>query len=52
MRTAFRLSLSTLLLTATFAVAQDNPYSTFNKGAYARLKSIMVASAEKMPEES
>ena len=39
---------------AAFAAAQDNanPFSTFNKGAYARIKGIMLASAEKMPEES
>jgi uncharacterized damage-inducible protein DinB len=32
--------------------AQANPYSTFNKFAYARIKTILVASAEKMPEEN
>ena len=32
--------------------AQANPYSTFTKFAYARLKAILVASAEKMPEEN
>jgi uncharacterized damage-inducible protein DinB len=52
MRTILRLSFIAALLTATLAVAQDNPYSAFNKGAYARLKKIMIASAEKMPEES
>ena len=32
--------------------AQANPYSTFNKFAYARIKTILVSSAEKMPEEN
>jgi uncharacterized damage-inducible protein DinB len=43
-----------LLISATVAAAQDNasPFSAFNKAAYARLKGIMLASAEKMPEES
>jgi uncharacterized damage-inducible protein DinB len=31
---------------------QANPFSTFNKFAYARLKTILVSSAEKMPEEN
>lgn len=30
----------------------SGPYSAFNKIAYARLKTILVASAEKMPEEN
>jgi uncharacterized damage-inducible protein DinB len=43
-----------LLISAAVAAAQDNanPFSTFNKAAYARMKGIMLASAEKMPEES
>ena len=32
--------------------AQANPFSTFNKFAYARLKTILISSAEKMPEEN
>jgi len=32
--------------------SQANPYSTFNKAVYARLKTILVSSAEKMPEEN
>jgi len=32
--------------------APANPFSTFNKFAYARLKTILVSSAEKMPEEN
>jgi uncharacterized damage-inducible protein DinB len=30
--------------------SEANPFSTFNKFAYARLKTILVSSAEKMPE--
>jgi uncharacterized damage-inducible protein DinB len=33
-------------------VSQANPFSTFNKFAYARLKTLLVSSAEKMPEEN
>jgi uncharacterized damage-inducible protein DinB len=32
--------------------AQPNPFSTFSKFAYARVKMILVSSAEKMPEEN
>ena len=32
--------------------APANPYSTFNKLAFARMKTILLGSAEKMPEES
>ena len=32
--------------------AQPNPFSTFSKFAYARVKTILVSSAEKMPEEN
>ena len=32
--------------------AQPNPFSTFNKFAYGRIKTILVSSAEKMPEEN
>jgi uncharacterized damage-inducible protein DinB len=32
--------------------AQANPFSTFNKFSYARIKMILVSSAEKMPEEN
>jgi len=34
------------------AVNQENPLSTWNKFAYARVKGILLKSAEKMPEES
>ena len=32
--------------------AQPNPFSTFNKSLYGRIKTILVSSAEKMPEEN
>ena len=41
-----------LLATAAVALAQDNPYSGFNKVAYTRVKSVVLRSAEKMPEEN
>jgi uncharacterized damage-inducible protein DinB len=34
------------------AWSQDNPLSTFNKGAYGRTKDVLLRSAEKMPEEN
>jgi uncharacterized damage-inducible protein DinB len=33
-------------------VSQANPFSTFNKFAYTRIKGTLVSSAEKMPEEN
>lgn len=64
----FRAIVSTVVLTllSTAAFAQDskstpeskpqapqaNPFSTFNKIAYTRIKTILVSSAEKMPEEN
>src|SRR5579864_7883186 len=33
-------------------VSQENPLSTWNKFAYARVKDILLKSAEKMPEEN
>jgi uncharacterized damage-inducible protein DinB len=33
-------------------IAQPNPFSKFNKFAYTRVKTILVSSAEKMPEEN
>jgi uncharacterized damage-inducible protein DinB len=61
-----RIVLSaTLMFFATAAFAQsdahkptekmstpDNPLSTFNKYAYARMKGILLRSAEKVPEEN
>jgi uncharacterized damage-inducible protein DinB len=41
-----------LLLSAAFAVAQDNPLSAFNKRGYGQVKSWVLGSAEKMPEEN
>jgi uncharacterized damage-inducible protein DinB len=40
-----------LLATAAVALAQDNPLSAYNKGVYGGVKSILLRSAEKMPEE-
>jgi uncharacterized damage-inducible protein DinB len=36
----------------TDQAAGANPFTTFNKIAYARIKGILIASAEKMPEEN
>lgn len=47
-----KLALLICLALPTAALAQDNPLSTFNKGAYARVKDILLRSAEKMPEEN
>ena len=56
MRTVLRSLFICVLISAAVAAAQENananPYSAFNKAAYARMKGIMLASAEKMPEES
>src|SRR5215470_426799 len=41
-----------VLASATVATAQDNPFSTFNKKAYGRVKQMLLASAEEMPEAS
>lgn len=34
------------------AFAQDNPFSAFNKATYAKVKDILLHSAEKMPAEN
>lgn len=47
-----RTLLISLLATAAAALAQDNPMVKFNKSAYGALKSILLRSAEKMPEEN
>jgi uncharacterized damage-inducible protein DinB len=39
-----------LLGSAGVSMAQDNPFSTWNKTAYGRVSQILLASAEKMPE--
>ncbi len=50
MRKLLRTLIIVVLASATVAMAQDNPFSTWNKGAYARVSQILLASAEKMPE--
>jgi uncharacterized damage-inducible protein DinB len=47
-----RSLLICLLATAAAASAQENPLSAFNKRAYGQIKSWILASAEKMPEEN
>ncbi|MFN7994973.1 MAG: DinB family protein [Bryobacteraceae bacterium] len=47
-----RTLLICLLASAAAGLAQENPLTTFNKGAYGRLKMILLRSAEKMPEEN
>ncbi len=39
-----------MLASAALGMAQENPFSTWNKGAYGRVSQILLASAEKMPE--
>ncbi len=60
MRTFLRMLLVCLLVPAGVALAQEmpaasapaNPLSTWNKAAFARLKDILLRSAQKMPEEN
>lgn len=40
------------LTMAAVALAQDSPLSAFNKRAYGQMKTWLLSSAEKMPEES
>jgi uncharacterized damage-inducible protein DinB len=47
-----RTLLICLLAPAVVALAQDDPLSTFNKGAYGGVKNILLRSAEKMPGEN
>jgi uncharacterized damage-inducible protein DinB len=47
-----RTLLICLLATAAVALAQDNPLSGFNKHVYGRVESVLLRSAEKMPEET
>ena len=47
-----RKLLICLLVPAAVAVAQDNPFSAFNKRAYGQMKIWLLGSAEKMPEEN
>lgn len=52
MRTILRIAVICLLVPATGALAQDNPFSSWNKKAYDRVKDVLLRSADKMPEES
>lgn len=45
-----RIILLSLLIPATLAMAQDNPYSAFSKRAFGQGKAWLIGSAEKMPE--
>src|SRR3982074_1037728 len=47
-----RTLLIWLLVPAAVAVAQDSPFSAFNKRAYGQIKTWLLGSAEKMPEEN
>lgn len=47
-----RTLLILLLAPAAVASAQDNPLSAWNKMAYGHVKSILLRSAEKVPEEN
>jgi uncharacterized damage-inducible protein DinB len=50
MRKFLQILVICVLASAAVATAQDNPFSTWNKVAYARVSQILLASAEKMPE--
>ena len=53
MRILVKAALLCLTLPAAVQVqAQENPISAFQKGAYARVKDILLRSADKMPEEN
>jgi uncharacterized damage-inducible protein DinB len=63
MKTFVRMLVLCLLVPAGIALAQDkpgqeksaageNPLTSWNKGAYARVRGLLVRSAEKMPEEN
>ncbi len=56
MRTLWRTLSICLLAPAAIALAQEkaqnNPFSTWNKTVYAGVKSILLRSAEKVPEEN
>jgi len=51
MRTLLRTLLICLLAPAAVALAQENPLSAHNKVVYGGVKSILLRSAEKTPEE-
>jgi len=52
MRTLLRTLLICLLAPAAIALAQENPFSAYNKDVYKGVKDIILRSAEKMPEEN
>lgn len=52
MRTLLRALLICLLVPAAATLAQDNPLSAYNKTIYGGVKSVLLRSAEKMPEEN
>ncbi len=52
MRTLLRALLICILVPACATLAQENPLSTYNKTVYAGVKSVLLRSAEKMPEEN
>src|SRR6201988_5419474 len=60
MRTILRMLMVCLVMPAAASLAQEkpaavapeNPLSTWNKVAYARVKDILLRSAQKMPEEN
>jgi uncharacterized damage-inducible protein DinB len=41
-----------VVVTATVALAEDNPISAYNKHLYSQVSDILLRSADKMPEES
>jgi len=52
MRTLLRTLLIWLLAPAAVVFSQDNPFSAYNKVVYGGVKTILLRSAEKMPEEN
>src|SRR5579884_1455611 len=49
---SMRTLLVLLLLPASVAMAEDNPFISFNQRAFGQMKTWLLASAEKMPAES
>src|ERR1700736_3338483 len=47
-----RTLLIWLLVTVAVAVAQDNPFSALHKRGFGQMKTWMLGSAEKIPEEN
>jgi uncharacterized damage-inducible protein DinB len=52
MRTLLRTLLICLLAPAAIALAQENPFSAYNKDVYKGVKDIILRSADKMPEDN